>query len=119
MYKFIIIIVEYYVIILIIDDEDNSDFEKSIKNNTKWEQENIMTVNGPIVREENPRNIESKFKDTDPVISELERRTEYNPLFIPVNQDLNNDIYFIGKLIHSYLNFIAPNYTKLIYFFFF
>lgn len=79
-----------------LDNKDNSDFEKSIKNNTKWEQENIITVNGPIIREENPRNIESKFKDTDPVIAELERRTEYNPLFVPVNQDLNNDIYFIA-----------------------
>ena len=54
-----------------------------------------------VVEEENgPRNMDSKFKDTSVTLipaSELERRRE--PVFVPVNQDLNNDIYFIGMPI--------------------
>lgn len=49
-------------------------------------------------REERPRNIESKFQDTSVImVPEMERRMEHNPLFVPMNQDLNNDIYFIGE----------------------
>ncbi|XP_071878774.1 uncharacterized protein isoform X1 [Bombus fervidus] len=80
-----------------LDNEDNSDFEQSMKNNTKWDRENTAIGKGHMVEQEKARNMESKFKDTSViVIPELERRMEYNPMFVPVNQDLNNDIYFIA-----------------------
>ncbi|XP_076764526.1 uncharacterized protein LOC143431575 isoform X2 [Xylocopa sonorina] len=69
-------------------DNDKLDIEPK-KNNTKWEQESTV--------KENPRTVESKFKDTSViVVPEEERHTEYGPLFVPINHDLNNDIYFIA-----------------------
>ncbi|XP_050583163.1 uncharacterized protein LOC126918799 isoform X2 [Bombus affinis] len=80
-----------------LDNKDNSDFEQSMRNNTKWERENTAIGTGHAMQQEKARNTESKFKDTSViVIPELERRMEYNPMFVPVNQDLNNDIYFIA-----------------------
>lgn len=73
-----------------------------MRNNTKWERENTAIGTGHAMQQEKARNTESKFKDTSViVIPELERRMEYNPMFVPVNQDLNNDIYFIGKSMDS------------------
>ncbi|XP_017794239.1 PREDICTED: uncharacterized protein LOC108575843 [Habropoda laboriosa] len=69
--------------------------EKPRRNKTKWDQENKAMEKTDAVRKESPRHVESKFKDTSMIVlPELERRTEYNPLFVPVNQDFNNDIYF-------------------------
>ncbi|CAK9798137.1 Neural proliferation differentiation and control protein 1 [Anthophora quadrimaculata] len=77
------------------DSSDKMDFEKVRKNNTKWDQENKEMEKIDVIKEESPRNVESKFKDTSMIMfPELERRTKYNPLFVPVNQDFNNDIYF-------------------------
>ncbi|XP_017881525.1 uncharacterized protein LOC108625770 isoform X2 [Ceratina calcarata] len=81
--------------------EDNSFFlEDSEKldttkpsNDTKWEREDTATEKMHTAREGNSR-LESKFKDASMiVIPEIGRRTENNPVFVPVNQDLNNDIY--------------------------
>ncbi|XP_043512888.1 uncharacterized protein LOC122530196 isoform X1 [Frieseomelitta varia] len=80
-----------------VDDEGNSDLEESTINSTKREEEDTMIGKVHVAQEENPRDMDSKFKDTSVIlIPELERRTEYNPMFVPVNQDLNNDIYFIA-----------------------
>ncbi|KAK1121558.1 hypothetical protein K0M31_010356 [Melipona bicolor] len=80
-----------------VDDEGNSDLEESATNSTKREEESTMIGKVHMVQEENLRNMDSKFKDTSVIlIPELERRTEYSPMFVPVNQDLNNDIYFIA-----------------------
>lgn len=80
-----------------VDDEDNSDLEESATNSTKREEEDTMIGKVHVMQEENLRNMDSKFKDTSVIlIPELERRTEYSPMFVPVNQDLNNDIYFIA-----------------------
>lgn len=79
--------------------------EESTINSTKREEEDIMIGKVHVMQEENPRNMDSKFKDTSVIlIPELERRTEYSPIFVPVNQDLNNDIYFIGMLVGFSLN---------------
>ncbi|CAL7933600.1 unnamed protein product [Xylocopa violacea] len=71
-------------------DNDKSDIGEAEKNNTKWEQEDTVI-------KENPKTVESKFKDMSViVVPEVERHAEYGPLFVPINQDLNNDIYFIA-----------------------
>lgn len=84
----------------LIDDEGNSDLEETTINSTKREEEDTMIGKVHVMQQENPENMDSKFKDTSVIlIPELERRMEYSPMFVPVNQDLNNDIYFIGKPI--------------------
>ncbi|KAK9298289.1 hypothetical protein QLX08_008304 [Tetragonisca angustula] len=80
-----------------IDDEGNSDLEESTINSTKRVKEDMIEEVRVVEEENGPRNMDSKFKDTSVTLipaSELERRRE--PVFVPVNQDLNNDIYFIA-----------------------
>lgn len=83
---------------LSVGDDDDLNLEKIVQNETKWERGNAIIENMHTMHGENTRNVESKFKDASVIVlPELERRTGYNPLVVPVNHDLNNDIYFIGK----------------------
>ncbi|XP_054012780.1 uncharacterized protein LOC128894808 [Hylaeus anthracinus] len=78
-------------------NDDNSDLEKTAKNETNWGQGGVIIEKVHTMDEDNVRNAESKIKDASVImIPELERRTGYNPLVIPVNHNLNNDIYFIA-----------------------
>ncbi|XP_076169837.1 uncharacterized protein LOC143147953 isoform X1 [Ptiloglossa arizonensis] len=78
-------------------DDDDLNLEKIVQNETKWERGNAIIENMHTMHGENTRNVESKFKDASVIVlPELERRTGYNPLVVPVNHDLNNDIYFIA-----------------------
>lgn len=81
-------------------DDDNLDPAEISVNNTKWERaETIAEHPTTRVNEERVKNTKySKFKEDSSMISleEQERRTGYHPLIVPVNHDLNNDIYFIA-----------------------
>nr|XP_034177965.1 uncharacterized protein LOC117603185 isoform X1 [Osmia lignaria] len=78
-------------------DNDESSMEEPSRNKTKWEQESSEIEKSQAIHEESTRNADSKFKDTSMItLSELEQRTGYSPLVVPVNHDLNNDIYFIA-----------------------
>nr|XP_012153068.1 PREDICTED: uncharacterized protein LOC100879801 isoform X1 [Megachile rotundata] len=78
-------------------DNDKLNIEKTFGNRTKWEEESNGAEKSQAIHEEHTRNRNSKFKDTSMItLSEIEQRTGYSPLVVPVNRDLNNDIYFIA-----------------------
>lgn len=68
------------------------------KNESKWSGGTGIVEDSRTMHQDATRNAESKFKEASVIaLPELERRTGHNPLVVPVNHDLNNDIYFIGK----------------------
>nr|XP_033331029.1 uncharacterized protein LOC117223023 isoform X2 [Megalopta genalis] len=77
-------------------DTDRSNVEKTVQNETQPEQSNVKIDKTHRLHEENVRNGELQMKESPVIIlSDLQRRT-YNPLVVPLNPTLNNDIYFIA-----------------------
>ncbi|XP_031828408.1 uncharacterized protein LOC116425182 isoform X1 [Nomia melanderi] len=78
-------------------DADRPNIEVPMRNETKPELGNEKIGEQHRMHEESARNADLQFKDTSMIVlPELERRTGYNPLVVPVNTNLNNDIYFIA-----------------------
>ncbi|XP_076622875.1 uncharacterized protein LOC143342651 isoform X1 [Colletes latitarsis] len=76
---------------------DDSNLEKLTENETNWDRKDAIIDKLHTMHEENIRNAEPKLNDMSVIVlPELERRTGYNPLVVPMNHDLNNDIYFIA-----------------------
>ncbi|XP_076679875.1 uncharacterized protein LOC143375046 isoform X1 [Andrena cerasifolii] len=72
-------------------------FKKVAKNDSKWSGGNGIVKDSRAMHQDGTRNAESKFEEASVLaLPELERRTGHNPLVVPVNHDLNNDIYFIA-----------------------
>lgn len=79
-------------------DDDRLDIEVPLRNETKLEPGNEGIGEQHRMHEESARNADLQIKDTSMMIlPELEQLTGYDPLVVPMNTNLNNDIYFIGK----------------------
>ncbi|XP_076649964.1 uncharacterized protein LOC143357389 isoform X2 [Halictus rubicundus] len=78
-------------------DTDRSIVAKTVQNETQPEQRNVKTEKTHRLHEESTRNAELQLKEPSTIIlPTVERRTGYNPMVVPVNHNLNNDIYFIA-----------------------
>lgn len=68
---------------------------------TNWQEEEAADEESILVKHEDDiRNVNQKTPDGSIVrldAPKSDRSTEYHPLMVPMNHDLNNDIYFIGK----------------------
>lgn len=66
-----------------------------------WQEEEAADEESILVKhEDDVRNVNQKTPDGLIVrldAPKSDRSTEYHPLMVPMNHDLNNDIYFIGK----------------------
>ncbi|XP_017755196.1 PREDICTED: uncharacterized protein LOC108547269 isoform X2 [Eufriesea mexicana] len=82
-----------------LDDEDNSDFGKPMINDTngrQLEQESIMLGKMHAIREEKPRNVESKFGNTPLLtIKSLDGKTDYTSMLLSMNHNPNYEIYAV------------------------
>lgn len=90
------------MMVMLIGDNEESNFKKPEKNQSEWEVDTFVEKTRTM-HDEDTRDSESKFETSmaNVAVPELERRIGHNPLMVPVNPDLNTDIYFIGNGIRS------------------